>query len=70
MTVEGLRPGASYRYTVDQDGARFAARFDTAPTTEKWKDVRIIAFADTETEPRGRIEHREWELNPFSGYAA
>ncbi len=70
VTVEGLRPGASYRYTVDQDGARFAARFDTAPTTEKWKDVRIIAFADTETEPRGRIEHREWELNPFSGYAA
>lgn len=69
LTIRGLRPDTSYRYTVTQDGARFAARFSTAPTAEKWKDLRIVAFADSETEPRGRVEKREWELNPLSGYA-
>ncbi len=69
VTVEGLRPGKNYRYTVTQGRDRFAARFRTAPTAERWKDIRIIAFSDTETEPYGRIEHREWELNPVSGYA-
>jgi hypothetical protein len=69
VTVEGLRPDSSYRYTVEQGGDRFSARFATAPTADRWKDVRIIAFADSETEPRGRVEHREWELNPVSGYA-
>ncbi len=69
MTIEGLRPDSGYRYTVTQDSARFKARFETAPTAEKWKDVRMIAFSDTETEPAGRVENREWELNPVSGYA-
>lgn len=69
VTVEGLRPDSGYRYTVSQSGARFAARFETAPTAQKWSDVRLIAFSDTETEPAGRVENREWELNPVSGYA-
>lgn len=69
VTVTGLRPDRSYRYTVEQDGARFTDWFRTAPTPDRWQDVRLIAFSDTETEPRGRVEHREWELNPVSGYA-
>ncbi|HEX8780744.1 MAG TPA: metallophosphoesterase, partial [Nocardioides sp.] len=44
--------------------------FRTAPTAEEWENVRIIAFSDSETEPRGRVEKREWEINPVSGYAA
>ena len=69
VTVQNLRPDRSYRYTVRQSGARYTAQFRTAPSAEHWGDVRIIAFSDTETEPRGRVEHREWELNPVSGYA-
>lgn len=57
VTIENLRSDKSYRFTVTQDGARFAARFRTAPTSRKWKDIRIIAFSDTETEPFGRVEH-------------
>lgn len=68
VTLEGLRADSSYRYTVTQAGTKYAARFSTPPTSE-WKDVRIIAFSDSETEPKGRIEQREWEINPISGYA-
>lgn len=69
LTVRGLRPGRTYRYEVLQDGATFRSSFQTAPTADDWDAVRIIAFSDSETEPRGRVEKREWELNPESGYA-
>ena len=61
VRVEGLQPGSSYFYVVNQDGVRHPAQFKTAPDKEQWNHVRIIAFSDTETEPAGRIEHREWE---------
>lgn len=69
VTIEGVRPGSTYRYEVVQDGVTFRSTFRTAPTAQDWEDVRIIAFADSETEPRGRVEKREWEINPVSGYA-
>ncbi len=69
VTVTGLRADKPYRYTVSQGGAEFTSRFRTAPTSDRWRSVRLVAFADTETEPFGRVEKREWELNPVSGYA-
>lgn len=68
VTLKGLKPGKKYTYTVTQDGVSHRATFTTAPTADKWKDVRIVAFSDTETEPYGRIEHREWEKS-IEGYA-
>ena len=62
VELEGLRPGKTYTYTVTQDGVAHRATFSTAPDPEQWRDVRIMAFSDTETEPYGRVEHREWEV--------
>lgn len=69
VTVEGLEPGTRYRYTVSQSGVRHTGTFQTAPSSQDWQRVRVVAFADSETEPAGRVEHREWEINPVSGYA-
>lgn len=69
LTVDGLKPGKEYTYTVEQDGQRHEATFTTAPDQNSWDHVRIVAFSDSETEPQGRTEHREWELSPVNGYA-
>ncbi|MGJ9403884.1 fibronectin type III domain-containing protein [Arthrobacter sp. KK5.5] len=69
VTLEGLKPGKRYTYTVTQDGREHAASFRTAPKADDWENVRIVAMSDSETEPRGRTEHREWELSPVNGYA-
>lgn len=62
VQVDGLRAGRTYRYTVTQDGVEHRATFATAPDADRWRHVRIVAFSDTETEPYGRVEHREWEI--------
>ncbi|UFU07915.1 metallophosphoesterase family protein [Ruania halotolerans] len=61
VEIGGLRAGKQYRYTVTQDGVEHTARFTTAPDADRWNHVRMVAFSDTETEPAGRFEHREWE---------
>ncbi|WP_246464927.1 metallophosphoesterase family protein [Ruania alkalisoli] len=61
VEIDGLMAGKTYRYTVDQDGVEHSATFTTAPDADRWNHVRLMAFSDTETEPAGRIEHREWE---------
>ncbi|MFB1485918.1 MULTISPECIES: metallophosphoesterase [unclassified Thiocapsa] len=68
VTIDGLHAGRTYRYFVQQDGKVFRGKFNAAPSADEWKHLRIIAFSDTETEPRGRIEKREWELHPITGY--
>ncbi len=60
IELGGLKPGATYRYTVYQGGAVFQSTFRTAPTRGQWQRVRFIAMADSETEPRGRVQRREW----------
>lgn len=70
VTFQDLLPGKTYSYTVSQSGETHRAAFKTAPEGKSWKNVRIVAFSDSETEPRGRTEHREWELSPVNGYAA
>ncbi|QCU79488.1 metallophosphoesterase family protein [Citricoccus sp. SGAir0253] len=67
VVLEGLKPGKEYTYTVRQGGEEHTASFTTAPRGEDWKHVRIIAMSDAETEPRGRTEHREWEVSPVNG---
>jgi hypothetical protein len=70
VVVDGLQPGRGYRYTVTQGGEVHRARFRTPPDQRSWDHVRVVAFADSETEPYGRVEHREWELHPENGYTA
>ncbi|MCK6210055.1 metallophosphoesterase [Georgenia sp. EYE_87] len=68
VTLDGLKADHTYRYTVEQGGQKHSGTFATAPTAEKWKDLRVVAFSDSETEPYGAVEHREWELHPQTGY--
>ena len=67
--VEGLRPDHRYRYTVRQGDARFTGRFQTAPTADDWRHVRLIAMSDSETEPLGRAQKREWAPGTVDGGA-
>lgn len=69
VTVDGLRVNQSYRYSVEQSGETFEGSFSTAPTAERWPNLRLVAFSDTETEPYGAVEQREWELHP-DGYTS
>lgn len=70
VDLTGLTPGTTYRYSVTQDGRTFDGEFTTAPTRDAWDHLRVVAFSDTETEPYGRVEHREWELSQVNGYTA
>ncbi|GAA1736972.1 hypothetical protein GCM10009809_35210 [Isoptericola hypogeus] len=65
--LDGLRPDHTYRYTVAQGDETFRGTFATAPTARRWDRLRLMAFSDTETEPMGAVEQREWELHP-DGY--
>ncbi|MEQ7011093.1 metallophosphoesterase [Actinopolymorpha sp. B17G11] len=58
--IDGLRPGHRYEYTVQQGESTFQGRFETAPTADDWQHLRLIAMSDSETEPRGRVQKREW----------
>jgi hypothetical protein len=64
IVVEGLAPGTAYHYTVQQAASVFDATFHTAPAAETADRLRIIAFADSETDPEGRVTFRNWEPAP------
>lgn len=68
VEIDSLSPNTSYTYRVTQDDIKYEEAFQTAPTKEQWDNIKIVAFADSETEPRGRVERREWEIsfkNPY-----
>jgi hypothetical protein len=67
--IDGLRPGHRYRYTVRQGESTFTGHFRTAPTAENWRHLRLIAMSDSETEPLGRVQQREWAPGAVSGAA-
>jgi hypothetical protein len=60
VEVRGLMPGSRYRYTVKQGSSSFDGGFQTAPTRDQWQHIRLIAMSDSETEPLGRVQRREW----------
>jgi hypothetical protein len=60
IQLSGLQPDTLYHYTVRQGEARFSASFRTAPTATDWRRIRFIAMSDSETEPAGRANRREW----------
>ncbi|WP_166350337.1 purple acid phosphatase family protein [Phytoactinopolyspora limicola] len=60
VDVTGLQPGRHYVYTVRSGADRFHAHFTTAPSPDRWSRIRFVALADSETEPLGRVQRREW----------
>jgi len=61
LLLEGLNPGTKYSYTVRQGASSFTSAFRTAPATDGVDRLRIIVFADSETDPEGRVTYRDWE---------
>lgn len=61
VDVSGLSPDSTYTYTVTVASEVFEASFTTAPTADDWEQVRFVAFSDSEAEPRGRVNRRDWQ---------
>lgn len=59
VALEDLSAGTTYDYAVTQGDATFEATVQTAPG-EDWGHIRFVAMADSETEPRGRVQLRDW----------
>ncbi|KAB8130779.1 metallophosphoesterase family protein [Gracilibacillus oryzae] len=70
VTIEGLEPNSTYQYTVQQGEESHTESFKTYPENSDWDKLTLVAFSDTETEPYGALEHREWELHTVNPYAA
>jgi hypothetical protein len=70
LIVEGLRPGRRYQYAVRQGGSMINGEFRTAPTAADWDRLRLIAMSDSETEPLGRVQKREWAPGALAEGAA
>lgn len=69
ITIHELKPNSSYTYTVKQGGKSHTSSFKTFPIREDWDNLTLVAFSDTETEPFGALEQREWELHTVTPYA-
>lgn len=62
IVVDGLTPGTRYDYTVTQGSATFTSTLNIAPLATDWSTVRFVVMSDSETEPRGNTNRRDWSL--------
>lgn len=73
VRVAGLRADTVYAYRVTDGRDEFAGNFRTAPAPEGKRPMRIIAFADAETEPidrREKVLGKPYPLTNDQGFAA
>ncbi len=66
-----LPPGRLINYEVTLGGTSYQNQFKSPQSKTDWQKIRFVALADSETEPRGRVTHREWFpgqplLRPFT----
>lgn len=64
VQVTGLTAGTTYSYEATQGSATFSATFTTAPAISDWQDIRAAILSDSETEPRGAVQIRDWTEGP------
>jgi hypothetical protein len=64
IRLEELNPNTAYSYRVIQGPDTFYSTFRTAP--EEWDSLRIIVYADSETEPESTGNFTRW-IDPESG---
>ncbi|MBT3344377.1 MAG: hypothetical protein HN712_23780 [Gemmatimonadetes bacterium] len=67
VRFEGLSPATSYQYRVRQGVSEFEGGFTTAPARSSSDPVRLIFFADSETEPESTGKHTDWPDPTVSG---
>ena len=56
-----LSPDSTYEYSVTAGETTFESSFETAPTAEDWASIRFVVLSDSETDPRGRVNRRDWQ---------
>ncbi|MBE9059771.1 metallophosphoesterase [cf. Phormidesmis sp. LEGE 11477] len=61
VDVTELAPDSTYEYSVSVGETTFESSFETAPTAEDWDTIRFVVLSDSETEPRGRVNRRDWQ---------
>ena len=61
VDVTKLAPDSTYDYSVTVGETTFESSFETAPTAEDWDSIRFVVLSDSETEPRGRVNRRDWQ---------
>lgn len=60
IRVSGLTPGTTYDYAVTVADTTHESTFNTAPGADTREPIRFIVFADSETDPVGRTNKRDW----------
>ena len=61
VDLSELSPDSTYEYSVTVGDETFESSFETAPTSEDWEEIRFVVFSDSETEPEGRVNRRDWQ---------
>ncbi|ACB52840.1 hypothetical protein cce_3492 [Crocosphaera subtropica ATCC 51142] len=61
LDIRDLLPDSTYEYSVTVGDDTFQSSFETAPTAEDWDQIRFVVLSDSETEPRGRVNRRDWQ---------
>ncbi|MEL6554737.1 MAG: metallophosphoesterase [Cyanobacteria bacterium J06621_11] len=61
VDLSDLSPESTYEYSVTVGETTFESSFETAPTAEDWDAIRFVVLSDSETEPRGRVNRRDWQ---------
>ena len=73
LAVEGLASDTVYRYEVVQGADSARGRLRTAPGPRDRRPLRLVAFADSETEPTSRRQNvggKPYPLTEDEGFAA
>ena len=73
VVVSGLQPDTLYAYKVAHGRDKFAGSFRTAPGRDTLRPIRVIAFADSETEPdvkRQTVRGKPYPITEDEGFAA
>ncbi|MEL7503825.1 MAG: metallophosphoesterase [Cyanobacteria bacterium J06554_6] len=66
VDISGLMPNTDYSYAVQVGHQTFESSFQTAPTADDWDSIRFIAMSDSETQPAGRVQGRDWQAGPLA----
>ncbi|MEL6936188.1 MAG: metallophosphoesterase [Cyanobacteria bacterium J06607_17] len=70
IDVRGLASNTTYDYSVALGDNIFNSTFKTAPTADDWDSIRFITFADSETQPAGRLIGRDWQQGSLAAGSA
>src|SRR5690606_24923200 len=61
VVLDDLAPGATYHYRVVQGQDVYTNTFSAPHLPGAAQRIRIVAFADSETDPEGRHTYRPWK---------